>query len=180
MVRAILDGRKTQTRRVAKLLLPGDKNYIHADDSAEWASKRATQCPFGAFGDRLWVRETWRTFAGFDDVPPRDIPRGAEISYLEREDQAGVPHLGKVRQSIFMPRWMSRITLEITEVRVQRLQEISEEDALAEGLTAPMFPSDVGPATYAFAYRHLWDAINGAGSWENNPWVWCVSFKRIL
>ena len=124
-------------------------------------------------GDHLWVRESWRAPREFDAVAPRDIPPGTDVWY---EAQDKVPfhpsNFGKLRPSIFMPRSLSRITLEVTGVRVERLQDISEADARAEGTPFP-FGGWVG------GYQKLWESINGPGSWEANPWVWVVEFKRV-
>ncbi|HAM40757.1 MAG TPA: hypothetical protein DCP69_05315 [Candidatus Omnitrophica bacterium] len=173
MVRALPDGRKTQTRRLVK----------HHTDPEFWDVRRpgvwevydancANQtievaCPHGVPGDRLWVRETFA-----------ETPFGV---FYRAEDSTEYPTDGKWRPSIFMPRRLSRLTLEITEVRVQRLQDITPEDAIAEGVfaegrysTAPGVPYPV--ATFAA----LWDGINSErASWASNPWVWCISFRRL-
>ena len=124
-------------------------------------------------GDRLWIREAWRAPREFDAVAPRDIPPGTDVWY---EAQDNVPFhpsdFGKLRPSIHMPRSLSRITLEVTGVRVERLQDISEADAIAEGTPFP-FGGWVG------GYQKLWESINGPGSWDLNPWVWVVEFKRV-
>lgn len=223
MVRAILEGRKTQTRRMVKHELPPNltehfpypnvqHGYLHfsqfADRDFPWW-KYCIKCPYGKPVDRLWVRETF-----YDDICPRNDQDREGIYYRadgdpEFEDRTPIPW----KPSIFMPRWASRITLEITEVRVQRLQEISFEDCLAEGIistpawnseeTAARFNAtsgkgldiqgldeaaqqelaemmiDCGWQDYArAAFITLWESINGAGSWDANPWVWCVSFQR--
>jgi hypothetical protein len=184
MVRAILDGTKTQTRRVCKMEVRAGM------PEPEWRSL-LTVCPYGRPGDeRLWVRETWRASSHFDKVPPREIPNGAELFYeatsVAREWRTTV---GKMRPSIHMPRWASRITLEITGVRVELLQDISDENAIAEG--CPKNHNDYylgGPhavsgrkqmATARKAFRDLWESLNGPGSREANPWVWVVEFKRL-
>lgn len=184
-VRAILEDRKNQTRRIFKGLTPPNCEGIHsckvedgfakfhlngklAMHSGEW-----TRCPYGVAGDRLWVKET------FVSIPIDGGEMG--IAYRADGDDAfnnienGYEWMGKWTPSIFMPRWASRITLEITEVRVQRLQEISEEDALAEGVD--IRDSVIGTAIGA--YYTLWNEINGQKSWPMNPYVWCISFKRL-
>lgn len=198
MVRAILSGRKKQTRRVVKLAEfqpSGTSGYRWS-----WRDKRhrwnecndamlAYQCPYGIAGDRLWVREA------FADVPcPADEPHprlrigpnGEGITW--RADWTGNPSGFKWQPSIHMPRWASRITLEITGIRVERLQDITEEDAIAEGLEKRSW---VGPAQFTDnkgrtvhgrplgVFRELWQSINGPESWAANPWVWVVSFRRI-
>ncbi len=180
MVREILAGTKTQTRRIVKPgnLGPGglpvrqptpDWNAAHYGGGM-WSDGLdfAAFCPYGQPGDRLWVRETWAPGGRYaaTDSRPGAVPRW--------------------RPSIHMPRAASRITLEITGVRVERLQDISEADALAEGigrydngtfgLDAPA--ACMGPSA-AVAYMRLWDHINGPGSWDANPWVWVVEFSRI-
>jgi hypothetical protein len=190
MVRALLEGRKTMTRRVVK---PHRLWKCHsicapekaADSWAVWFHYPETDrvghlvdCPYGKPGDRLWVRETWACNP-YDD---RLWYRASE----SLPDSAEYGPLGW-RPSIFMPRAFSRITLEITDVRVQRLQEISEDDALAEGVEADRRgwkdyfggESCLGFASTSFA--SLWDSINarrGFG-WDANPWAWALSFRRI-
>jgi hypothetical protein len=167
MVRAILDGSKTQTRRTFKGTTehkgPYNPAYMEAHQQASgWGSI----CPYGIPGDRLWVRETFA-----QDVA--GCPGG--ISY--RADHFdpkgdGPAHPMKWRPSIFMPRISSRILLEITDVRVQRLQEISDEDARAEGYDrSHAFPREW--------FALLWERINGTGSWDANPWVWAITFRRL-
>lgn len=192
MVRAILAGTKTQTRRVvmgapedwapmqpqvfAPTLIdrhgdeqPGPDAYGAGNEEGDcWI-----RCPYGQPGDLLWVREAWRAFAAFNSRPPRDITSGPV--WHEAQDQ--VPFhptaYGKLRPSIHMPRWASRITMEITGVRVERLQDISEADAVAEGVFTD-------PACPAYdAYRSLWESIHGPGSWDANPWVWVIEFQRV-
>jgi len=162
MVRAILDGRKTQTRRVVK-------PQPNADN---WTGK----CRYGQRGDRLWVRETWQSLVIHDGLSPSDIPVGADIQYPATYDG----WVSKRRPSIHMPRWASRITLEITGIRVERLQDISENDAVAEGVEFWTPTVDVDPVPSPRpAYRLLWESINGAGSWGLNPWVFVIEFKRV-
>jgi hypothetical protein len=130
---------------------------------------------------RLWVRETWRTYASLDICASSAIRSGAVVQYeAGGSNLRGFEHLhgmGKVRQSIFMPRWASRITLEVTAVRAERLQDVSEADALAEGVGG-LAPED----THASArdeFQSLWDGINGKRApWESNPWVWVVEVTR--
>jgi len=148
MVRAILDGRKTQTRRVVTFnashrVQLAHKNWHIEDPDAILA------CPYGVPGDRLWVRETWR---GGDIICYGPHYHADE----EWHKNAGW------KSPMCMPRWASRITLEITDVRVQRLQDISEEDAQAESA------------------KEFWDSIDGKSHpWSSNPWVWVVTFKRV-
>jgi hypothetical protein len=203
MVRALLSGTKTQTRRIVKpqphhgpvgeMVHLGDGGWAMDDGdlSGHW------QCPYGVPGDLLIVRETFRLPDTFDPHSPAAAKlmvgsdRSPNVFYLADSSvrsagsYTGSP--GKTRVSIHMPRWASRLTLEITDVRVERLQDISEADAVAEGVsnsmdacgrmfwTAP--PSDDFINSARFAYLRLWDAINGDGSAAANPWVWAVSFK---
>jgi len=193
MVRAILDGRKTQTRRIVKPkplheefvvckyhktlvdkkgnTYPSDVDHFGiCDVDGEWS----IECPYGQVGDRLWVREA------FADVPcPADEPHprlrigpnGEGITW--KADWTSNPSGFKWKPSIHMPRWASRITLEITEVAVERLNDISYDDCINEG----WHPACGQGAD--FWYQELWNEINGPDSWAANPWVWVVSFKRI-
>ena len=197
MVRAILEGRKTQTRRVAKLnasgrVARGGKNW-HCGDPKAWEAS-----PYGAPGDRLWVRETWKGpfFAedeaeDVNDLSVFEIPDRCEYKadggptpeYIDADDNL----VCKWRPSIYMPRWASRITLGITGVRVERLQGISADDADAEGIDNLMCAAAVGRApnrhhllpAEIHGYAHLWEQIHGPGSWDANPWVWVVEFMRV-
>ncbi len=162
MVRAILEGRKTQTRRIVKSRYKdrfgwGTAQPLILGDEECFNSRY--KCPYGKPGDRLWVRETW-----CPDVEP----------YTFRYKADGDEPLERWRPSIHIPRWASRITLEVVSVRVERLQNISEDDALAEGIT--LVERGTSPVDQ---FNKLWESINGPGSWEANPWVWVVEFKRI-
>lgn len=201
MVRALLDGSKTQTRRMCKpqpvadarfsggYFIPGKgKGGVQISVEAPYVG---IACPYGKPGDRLWVREAWRTLNVHDHVPPRELT-GAKVSY-DASTLRTEPSIwwGKKRPSIFMPRWASRITLEITDVRVERLQDISEADAEAEGCDRLTWDGTQGPADlidwplktvdrpWANGYALLWESINGDDSWAANPWVWAVSFRRL-
>lgn len=172
MVRAILEGRKTQTRRVVKPqpwpveTVDTERHVIvsHPD------KLRVPPCPYGQPGDRLWVRETWwhprATEAHIDNV-------------AYRADGEMPCHLVETnwRPSIHMPRWASRILLEVTDVRVERVQDISEADVQAEGCTGSPF----GPMGDAVLFPRVWDSINAkrGHDWDTNPWVWVVSFRVL-
>lgn len=176
MVRAILDGRKTQTRRIAK-----------ADNS-----NHLLGCPFGQVGDRLWVRETFAAFDADWKHPgkPHDLRAGPWPNVVYPASVAKIPD-GTCRPSIHMPRWASRITLEITAVRVERLNDISEEDAEAEGIDMEaLYDSQdcydciadhnmTGRPTVTGAFKYLWESIYGVDSWSVNPWVWVIEFRRV-
>jgi len=189
MVRAILAGKKSQTRRIVKPVFHKGTILKYAGDSEYLAGKTTDSsdvvrlfCPYGQPGDTLWVRETWRASAS----DPKYVHFAADLSDYEREEK------GPWRPSIFMPRWASRLTLRITSVRVERLQDISEADAEAEGVL-PFFEQfdaigrdqRVGGRLCAdhphwTSFVCLWDEINGdRGAWASNPWVWCISFERV-
>ena len=210
MVRAILAGTKTQTRRIVKPQPHAAHNPQHAEARAAgwvWMAHDdrpgysfATgdfRCPYGQPGDRLWVRETWyfegtdmmrhgRTHSTQDGVV-RYLADGARRTINTRWEavERWMTRKPQNRPGIHMPRWASRITLEVTAVRVERLQDISEADAMSEG-APPSHPSidrisrEYGYPDFPLSwYAQLWDHINGPGSWEANPWVWVVSFKRV-
>ena len=210
MVRALLAGTKTQTRRVLK---PRPMSHVHdflavgwdkKSGKALWETRHDGKPTFGislgdglldshvatiAVGDRLWVKETWRTTPAYDDLKPSDMGGDEPLNYLADDsyfnwaEADGARH-GKTRVSIFMPRWASRLTLTVTDVRVERLQDISEADAIAEGVEPAALTDhwkDYGPDPMPWAspvesYRSLWDSINGAGAWAANPFVVAVSF----
>ena len=179
MVRAILEGRKTQTRRVVKDTgLYAIEERFHGKETADREKHNlATQCKYGISGDHLWVKETHQAHPIYGSpVYKADYQTDNNPVKIE-----GWPW----RPSIFMPRKSSRITLEITDVRVERLQDISEEDAMSEGVDVSEYiecikPPHMEPCRSAKrAYSSLWEEINGPGSWEANPWVWPITFKRI-
>lgn len=242
----ILDGRKTQTRRIvdlsAKKVLTkeqrkigfqffpqiarvGDYSWVpsmagredeaaklkldqhllvparHTEDShiaPEDCGCSRLFCQYGAAGERLWVRENWRTRKEWDKCKPTGFPisvTGDGFDVTDREDwpemreqlihyavapeNNGKLH-GKLRPSIFMPRWASRITLEITKVRVERLQDINGEDVIAEGVTNTRHGSDGGADLPSILdYHLLWDSLHGKDAWQANPWVWVIEFQRI-
>ena len=186
MIRAILDGRKTVTRRIVKAR---DIEWMDVHQGLREPGN-AERCPYGQpgavvdsghriGGDRLYVRETWAAPHAYDHLPPRLIPKDARIHYAATEDRGGLLW----RPSIHMPRWASRITLEITSVRVERLQEIDIADAQAEGVSdtgAFILDGEGNEQGGPIAeYAVLWEQINGPGSWDANPWVWCISFSRV-
>ncbi len=195
MVKALLDGRKTQTRRVMK-------GQLKFSDAGVWYQRKPNKAnvgimlphesfqesiiqdsPYGQIGDRLWVRETWRIedrgpignllfFAADSGSPCGLLTDDRGIKYAKRST--------KYRPSIHMPRWASRINLEITDVRVQKLNEISEGDAKAEGVGPWPHGEVLTPNRNSFI--ELWESINGRRegcTWNDNPWVWAISFKRL-
>ncbi|MFU3623239.1 hypothetical protein ACM7JP_08335 [Pseudomonas aeruginosa] len=192
MVRAILEGRKTVTRRVVKpqpdfLGSMVDPNTPFKTLDAGLHAR--ITCPHGQPGDRLWVREAWAADAQVDAIAPRDLSQGEPIWYPAdfsvRQTGCSMISKGRGRPSIHMPRWASRILLEITAVRIERLQDISEKQALAEGVELEgegvCWAGAAGTASDSpvESFRLLWELINGAGSWNANPWVWVVEFKRV-
>lgn len=191
MVRAILEGRKTVTRRAVK-----DTGFyaidaaIHGNEVAlREREALSTRCPFGQPGDRLWVRETWglqvRSYGG--GAGEFIVYRATNPDAIYCRSSEGREYPVKWKPSIHMHRHSSRILLEITAVRVERLQDISEEQALAEGVRgepcdhARQACSDIGcwGDTAKGAFGFLWEQLNGAGAWQANPWVWVVEFKRV-
>ena len=176
MVRAVLAGTKTQTRRVVKAARDPNIGCWMTPGEIALDSQTVQEhiSPYGKPGDRLWVRETF-----CDAGEPPDPTKGRRYYY--RADYAGQPFganaYGRWKPSIHMPRAASRITLKITGVRVERLQDISEADAAAEGVAAKVTNDCSYSAREAFVA--LWESINGGGSWDANPWVWCVEFKRL-
>ncbi|WP_140186947.1 hypothetical protein [Providencia stuartii] len=201
MVRAILDGRKTQTRRVMKVQPVLNGNWWEAYGAA-WGKENksvpvvpchslANNCPYGQVGDRLWVRETWqgplvdseKAYDLFKDPAPYQkvencvykADGGHAPEYIDFDDNFRQGW----RPSIHMPRWASRITLEITDVRVERLQAATDDDFKAEGY--PLKRDLTGGSTDTFCwFRHLWDSISKPDcNFESNPWVWVIEFKRV-
>lgn len=197
MVRAILAGRKTQTRRAAKPVFHPDLGNIYypgalvLEHEPQHVIDRA--CPYGQPGDRLWVKETTLKVEDHGYIGPVYAESDEGRACLDggiapsEDDYAEVePREIKRRPSIFMPRAMARILLEVVSVRVERLQDISEADAFDEGIiqqkTTGWFsvPGINGAGTTArAAYALFWNSINGANSWNKNPWVWVVEFKQI-
>ncbi|CAI1535824.1 hypothetical protein MOW49_003695 [Serratia marcescens] len=228
MVRAILDGRKTQTRRVIANVSPDnciplqkptktkDGIYTHVMDAPGHGL-----CPFGRVGDRLWVRETWSD-VNLEGIPAVAYRADGDV-YSPMDDESFLDEYGAFnyedhrvtkyhfaawysdliegiegvwRPSIHMPRWASRITLEITAVRVERLNDISVDDAKAEGVRALENNFGNGPAYCDYllpnlddtaewynrasdSYKSLWKSIYGEESWRANPWVWVIEFRRV-
>lgn len=192
MVRAILDGRKTQTRRLVKFPVH-DKNLgceLAGNELAgELSAGNYLNSAFGKPGDRIWVRETF-TGHYLDDDQIQDIKDGRDKASSLCEYRADYPDGYQAADgwtpSIHMPRWASRITLEITGVRVERLNSISQEDAQAEGMELtgwrPTYsdPDSGGEVWTPYDnFAQLWESIYGEESWKANPWVWVIEFKRV-
>ncbi|MBK4999496.1 hypothetical protein IAE37_001772 [Pseudomonas sp. S31] len=206
MVRAILEGRKTVTRRAAKVQ-PRSKGDIGSYGLGQpfirhpESTKRNPECPYGRPGDRLWVRETHKIATGKVGDIQASVRYEADGDYqakvMPQPEAIGARTFERTRPSIHMPRWASRILLEITDVRVERLQDGEgetdfESRYVAEGIHRihhgdgehyyHPFKSEPGPGNWADpfdAWRELWVSINGADSWNANPWVWVVEFKQV-
>ena len=225
MVRAVLSGSKTQTRRIMKVQPSADftpmNMELETDFTARWYTPGVVDkdgylqpakkqvfgvaseddgytSPFGAVGDRLWVRETWSdvNFEGASAVAYR--ADGGVRPLGEEDGEEADPNLekywfanwypdlisgteGRWRPSIHMPRWASRITLEITGVHVERLNSMTEQDAIAEGCSGGhgSIPGYMYSATPHEHFHHVWESIYGADSWQANPFVWVIEFKRV-
>ncbi|MGX3404849.1 morphogenetic protein [Klebsiella pneumoniae] len=198
MVRAILDGRKTQTRRPVKFPVH-DKNLgceLAGNELAgELSAGNYLNSAFGKPGDRIWVREAFRVHSRATDVATLVYKASERNSWTEQTHRVPVAVCNKPATpekwtpSLHMPRWASRILLEITDVRVERLNAISEEDATAEGVppAGSLLPDYPGTfltpkgdfATAKVAFQRLWESIYGEESWNANGWVWVIEFKRV-
>ncbi|MBH3202605.1 hypothetical protein I5N04_01895 [Serratia marcescens] len=196
MVRAILNGRKTQTRRVMKPQpepcyrgghwWPSNafKTMLHIEEQMQngqggWKGLAGDACPFGQVGDQLWVRETFRLFdedkeCDCIDFPCNCPPHGTPIYRASNDDIES-----KWTPAIHMPRKDCRLLLEITAVRVERLNDISEEDARAEGVAPSQHIITPPEALYRVGFLNLWQSIYGAENWSANPWVWVIEFKHV-
>lgn len=194
MVRAILDGRKTQTRRVVANVRPDNCVVLRKPTKAKAGihthvldAVKHDLCPFGKVGDRLWVREchafvpepAYRRSTGIVQTVNPDDAYQASI-YRENFDRCsgGI----KWRPSIHMPRWACRILLEIIEVRVELLNNISEADAMAEGMDDGTSEPAISTGWFEKpqrAFRRLWEQLYGEDSWASNPWVWVIKFKPL-
>ncbi|WP_340529494.1 hypothetical protein [Cupriavidus necator] len=223
MVRAILEGRKRQTRRLWKMpcgldwyvsgCMRGEETGdIHDPATSWWGHVEEMACPHGQAGDRLYVREAWRTTEDLDPYSGGHIGVMSQVAgyttpwapiqyeadgwrsrweHTSTPPHAADPNPGRYRHARFMPRWACRLLLEITGVRAERLQEISETDAIAEGIRPykdgwERFHPDPADAEHTgatkdprLAYKGLWEQINGAGAWDVNPWVWVVEFRPL-
>lgn len=210
MVRAILEGRKTQTRRVVK---PQPPKFIETGDGAsavlgwhEWGEvlggpgwaigakwgmkpwRDGPKCPLGKPGELLWVRETWRLYDSSTECACYDYCTCSRFHGKPIYKASQYDLEGPWRSPVSMPRWASRITLEITDVRVERLNDISEEDARAEGIidggcencgcSEPCGCPNPNPLPID-GFIDSWETIHGDGSWYENPWVWVYTFKMV-
>ncbi|MDC8443725.1 hypothetical protein JJO83_13640 [Halomonas aquamarina] len=189
MVNAILSGRKTQTRRIVKPTKDRNGSGCHlapCEIAGEVNGGDYALCPYGQPGDRLWVRENF-LYLMHGDVTAGDIKYCASIDSRSAAGSKNPGYWWRKRPSIHMPRWASRITLEIVSVRVERLKQISERDALQEGIGLvladnwpdPKAMSEAVAKSRRAGFKLLWESINGSDSWDTNPWVWVVEFKRV-
>lgn len=197
MVRAILDGQKTQTRRPIKWKQTRFTEIGEREDGSKWPWSEDAEhafdfwhpCPFGSVGDRIWVRETFQgplfDFDLMDSYCKDSTPFEKSEFCVYKADGVPAPEFYDAddelhscwRPSIHMPRWSSRILLEITDVRVERLQSITLGDICKE-VGCGLY--DFRPATYGFqVWEELWKSIYGAENWQANPWVWVIEFKRV-
>lgn len=227
MTRAILDGRKTQTRRIMKIQPEhsglGLRRVIDSKNGSDdgkyfWSlsdacglkiRSKSFTCPFGSVGDRIWVREAFRVHSRATDVATLVYKASERNSWTEQTHRVPVSVCNKPATpekwtpSLHMPRWASRILLEITDVRVERLNAISEEDAQREGVHTEVWDQTVAARNYAVrddffqfwsddmphyvemnqlyrsSFRSLWESIYGEEGWKSNPWVWVIEFKRV-
>ncbi|MBD9645164.1 hypothetical protein IB231_16190 [Pantoea sp. PNT02] len=197
MVRAVLEGRKTQTRRVIDWRRTTRATEIaQREDGSNWPWSEDCEnggdywhsCPFGEVGDRLWVRETFRVHSRATDVATLVYRASERQSWTQQTHRVPVVNCNKPvspenwTPSIHMPRSASRITLEITGVRVERLDGISNADAMSEGVGVAYGwdeAKDVVPRDARRRFAELWQSIYGEESWQANPWVWVIEFKRV-
>lgn len=229
MVNAILNGSKTQTRRIVKPQPSTEATHFNFNPTSwpksPWCARfridteieqyeitDGYKCPYGKVGDRLWVRETWVETTNINRLDPwpnrphmiNDADEDYVMSaYIYRADgewqwcdeDGSSTERSYWKPSIFMPRPVSRILLEITDIRVERLQDISDEDAVAEGILATDKAYKIGSAYFDYSgtlgaqgynynspiasFKTLWQSINGEDSWNDNPWVWVVDFKKV-
>lgn len=201
MVRAILGGTKTLTRRVVKPqptgAMPEGWSFQNLGVEGWYPVNGANRgagigrCPYGQPGDLMWVREAWRAMSEHDALKPSVLQPGTPVVYEASRHPDNL--FGKLRPGMFMPRWASRITLEVTGVRVERLGDISEADAIAEGIgTIRVSENDSRWLNYCdpedrsaafgdprYSFWSLWESINGQASHDANPWVWVVEFRRL-
>jgi hypothetical protein len=190
MVRALVTGTKVQTRRILK----PQPDYSDAQTKAshcggtKWQLGALANMGVGdywtvpwAVGDRLWVREAWRTESGaYDDLKGSDMDADYPVIYEADSDWKLNKSVGRYRHARFMPRWASRLTLTVTDVRLQRVQDISDDDAIAEGAVsstcANVQPPKDGFPSYRSGFSMLWESIHGPGSWATNPWIGALTF----
>lgn len=207
--RLILDELKTMTRRtwgLEGINQDPDKYKLYAAQESlqrfytffnrQDEPLKFAKCPYGQVGQRLWVKETWETEQRYDDLKPSELPEDARILYLADgavRTNLGIFYpteiptwFGKIRPSLFMPRWASRITLEITSLKAERLQEITLPDIVLEGVDIPSeYRGITNPTGKFYAIRQLfedlWDSLNAKRGhpWDNNDWIWVIGFRMV-
>lgn len=175
----VFEGTKTQTRRIVKDINP---TFLLESPTGQQIHN-AMRCPYGEVGDRLWIRESWQekawSLTELNRVGFLSAPRNPRETYCNQALYAihkggynrAIGDPGKWKPSIHMPRWACRTVVELTEVRVERLQSITDEDVIAEGVSAN--------TQHLAAFVVLWESINGKGSWALNPWVWVLTIKLV-
>lgn len=194
MVCALLNGSKTQTRRLVDVPSDGYHKFTYdglfrdlecdyfvrfsASENGGFISEDI-YCPYGKVVDQIWVKETWRTLEAFDHIKPSDLSDDVWIEYAAGGNNQNAHSIHgmskKWRSPLFMQKRFSRITLEITGIRVERLNDISEADAIAEGC----LPDEARHWGARDVYSALWESINGVCSWADNPWVWVIEFEVL-
>lgn len=200
MVRALRSGEKNQTRRIVKSIAPDDAVGGHYGGNLmgkfAWVNLKYEPvgdgiiCPFGKPGDLLYVREDFRVSSFYDRMSPAQFPQDDMLRIHYEADGAHTGNMGKKRENMFMPRWMSRITLELTSIIIERLQDINNHNCIAEGInketliSARKFVASEslplrGGSAERYCYALLWEEIHGSGSWAINPFVWVLNFTII-
>lgn len=201
MIQAIIEGRKTQTRRVMKPQPPDDAGLIYACNTysleidGEFQPLPKPRYHIDHIGQTLYIKEAWKTLDIYDGLKPRELPRDAPIYFAFKLGESEWLGLGKWRSPMFLMEWMARYFIQITDVRPERLQDITEEDALKEGIASFKSPLPKMPELIMYywgekipehifqsaeeTYANLWNSINGEGSYESNPYVWVYSFKLV-
>lgn len=219
-----LTGMKQITRRLTGLEPVNEEpdrwKFVGLTDDPRWPGRlvafftdvehqvptRFLPCPYGKVNDTLWIRENWAVGKGYDGIKPRNIPKGVHVNRWYMADGSKPGWCGRTWPSIFIPRWLSRIDLLITGIRVERLHDITEEDAILEGVQPNCDGFDLCPSVTCrangcqsageyFHYLHdidgdpaysalesfesLWIKLNGAASWNRNPWIWRISFTKL-
>lgn len=186
MVKALLDGSKTRTRRILK---KHPTNLAGPNYDGLWSDTidpvvRYFACPYGVAGDRLFVKEKFAVNKDYNLLSPRLVfeAMGGDVRNCVAYSENKHDWQGRWRPSIHMPRWASRITLELTGVRVERLQDITPADCIAEGITYSKRDDDrrlTAPDGPYQKYARLWDSLHGKGAWKLNPWVWVLEFRDL-
>lgn len=165
MVRAIIAGHKSQTRRLVT------NTHLTTYDLMKYSQSTLETSPYGRVGDMLWVKEVWRVSVRFDQLKPSNIPTDSQVEY-QADSSSSTLNSGKWRTPLFMPNRLSRLKLKITSIRIEPLCKCSEEDAKDEGMIA----LEGQQTSYRDIYKGTWENLHGKGSWESNPLIWVISF----